>query len=347
MAKSDSITLSRFAGLRNTVAPERLASGFGGKNDPQTELQDAVNVDIDDAGQIRRRRGATMVAAGNFHSLYSTPTRSFVVKDGSLCRLFPDYTTVVLQTNVGSEPVQYVDVGADVYFSSPDASGRIDADDVVHPWGEQTGPTTWLSPVLNPTESLPAVRGKLLGRPPLATSMAYFNGRIYLAHENLIWATELYLYDYVDKTRNFMQFEAPVTGIAVVTDGFFVGTTEHIYFCSGPFTEMRRMPVLDVGMIAGSVVYVPADLVGGDNQSKNAALFLTKSGLCAGFDSGVCYNLTQSKNLFPDSNKAAAMFRRQDGMNQYVGVTDSGGAPTSAARIGDYVDVEIRRFKGA
>lgn len=339
MANKDSVTFSNFTGVVNTTSEERLKP---------TEQFRAVNVDIDDAGQIHRRRGATKVGNGRFHSLFSTVARSFVVKDGSLCLLKNNYTTQVLKTGVGDEPIAYVEVGEDVYFSSEDVSGRIDRDNVIQPWGETTSGGQWLSPVIHPTQSLPEVRGKLLGKPPMASALAWFNGRIYLAADELLWATELYLYNVVDKTRNFLQFESPITGVGVVTDGMYVGTTDGVFFLSGPLAQMQRIPVMDAGMVKGSVVELPADLVGvEDNRSKNAVLFLTKSGLCAGFDSGVCYNLTQSKTVFPESDRAAALFRRQDGMNQYIGVTDSGGTPASAARIGDYVDVEIRRFKGA
>ena len=44
------IVLSGFSGMKNTVSEERLK---------QDELFAAVNVDIDDVGQLRRRRGLT------------------------------------------------------------------------------------------------------------------------------------------------------------------------------------------------------------------------------------------------------------------------------------------------
>ena len=75
-------------------------------------------------------------------------------------------------------------------------------------------------------------------------------------------------------------------------------------------------------------------------------MFLAKTGLCAGFNGGQSFNLTQNTMVFPDASNAAALFRRQDGVNSYVAVADSGGTPSSNARIGDYVDAEIRRFQG-
>ena len=44
-----------------------------------------------------------------------------------------------------------------------------------------------------------------------------------------------------------------------------------------------------------------------------------------------------------DAGSAAAFYRRQDGVNQYIAVTNSGGTPSANTRIGDYVDAELIR----
>ena len=311
----------------------------------------ALNVDIDDAGQVRRRRGRIKVGDGNYHSLWQSEERVYVVKDGNLCRLLPNYTTRILKYGVGNDKVSFVKVADTAYFSSRSTSGAIDLrDDAVFAWGHQAedgGQGRWLSPVVNPTDNVPAVRGKLLGAPPNADYLAYFNGRVYLASGPTLWATELYLYDYVDKTRTFISFESDITGIGVVTDGFYVGTTEAVYFLSGPFGQMTRVKLADVGMVAGSVVELPADVVRGASSSKNAVMFMTRFGVFVGLDGGIAANLTQSRVEFPVSTNVAPMYRLQDGINQYVAVASSGGTPVAASRIGDYVDAEIRRFQGA
>ena len=341
----DSIIFSNFEGLRNTVTAERLKP---------TELERALNIDIDDAGQIHRRRGYTKVSDGAFHSLFTNNSgRMYVVKDGTLGVLYPNYTFESLLPNVGNDPLDYVQVGGDVYFSSMTASGVISMENIVSQWGQQVAPGQWLSPVVRPTETLPPTKGKFIAAPPMATSLTYWNGRIYLANGNTVWATELYLYNYVDNTRNFLNFESEVTMLATVTDGLYVGTVDHVWFLSGPFVEMKRIPIMSYGVMPRSSVEVPAELIkpqiNQDPQSpiRNAVMFMTKTGLCAGFDGGIIYNLTQAEVIFPDAVSAAPMFRRQDGVNSYVVVTDSGGTPAANTRIGDWVDVEIRRFQGA
>lgn len=334
----DSIVLSRFSGLRNTVAPERMAPN---------ELQVAKNIDLDDAGQPRRRRGFSRVDTSSWHSLFTSTRGVFGVRDGSLGIVRPDYSFEALRTGIGPTPLAWVEVGPQVFFSSATDSGVIEQDNSISAWGAHGGAGTWLSPVVNPTSTLSPISGQLLGAPPLATALAYLNGRIYMAQHRTLWATELYLYHHVDRTKNHMLFEHDITVVGAVTDGIYVGTTAGIWFLSGTFREMRRIPLMAYGAIPGSLVTAPAELIHPTmNQSRNAVLFLTTSGLVAGFDNGQLLNLTQDKVLFPGAVSASAVFRRQDGINQYIGATDSGGTPTSAARIGDYVEVEIRRFRG-
>jgi hypothetical protein len=339
----DSIVFAGFDGLRNTTSRERLKP---------SELEAAINVDLDDEKQIRRRRGYSRVgASGSYHSLYGDSAGlMLVVKDGVLCRLFQDYTTSALLAGAGGEYFDYVRVAGDVYFSSRVTSGKYSvSSNAVSSWGQVDSTGTWLSPVVNPTATLGQVNGKLLGKPPMATALTYYNGRIYLAQGSTLWCTELYLYDYVDKTRTFYQFESDVTMLEAVSDGVYVGTEDAVYFLQGDAFPLKREVIINYGAVRGSAVSVPAELIKPavtqelNSPVKNAIMFLTKSGVVAGFDSGITYNMTQSEVLFPDAKSAAVMFRRQDGLNQYIAVTDSGGTPGSKAAIGDYIDAQIVR----
>jgi len=341
----DSVTFAQFTGLKNTVTPERLKL---------TELERAINVDIDDAGQIHRRRGYAKKISGDFHSAFTSQSGVvYAVKDGTLGIVDPGYVFRALQTGIGGGGLAYVQVGSDIFYSSPTTSGVLTNGVTPGAWGQIGGDRTWISPVVNPTATLGQVGGKLLGAPPMASVLGYFNGRIYMADDRDLWATELYAYHYVDKTRTFTRWEDEITVLGMVTDGFYVGTQSSVWFMSGTFGRMARVPVASAGALKGSLVTLPAELVAPNipleqqTPSKNAVLFMTTSGLVAGFDGGNAFNLTQNQVLFPNAQSVAALFRRADGANSYVAVTDSGGTPSANTRIGDYVDAEIRRFQGA
>jgi hypothetical protein len=342
------VTFGKFTGLKNTVTAERLA------ND---ELASAVNVEVDDQGQIRRRRGYAKKLSGEFHSLFSAADGTvYGVMNGNLVIINPGYTTQVLKVGISSDPtagetpLSWVQVGDVLYYSSPQDSGKI-VNGAVMPWGTLNGAGYWLSPVVNPTPTLAPIKGKLLRNPPHATCMTYWNGRIYMGAGTTLWATELYLYDYVDATRSFFQFEGEITMLGTVTDGIYVGTDQGLWFLTGStLSELKRVPVMDSAVIPGSMVDIPAELANPpqmglnmDTEVKISLAFLTTNGFCVAQDGGQAYNLTENKFIFPDAARASALWRRQDGINQYVAVTDSEGDPASSARIGDYLDATIIR----
>ena len=339
----DGVKLTKFAGLKNVVASERLGPD---------ELELAINVDLDDVGQLSRRQGQTLLLAGATTSLYQSQAgKIFCVREGVLGQFLPNATFNAIETGYDNAVLCYAQVGDDIYFSggSSGVSGILSESQLtVSSWGPAND--FWLSPVVNPTSTLPSIRGRLLGKPPAATVLCYFNGRIYLAQNNLVWYTELYSYSLVDRTKNFYQFEAPVTMLGAVTDGIYVGTTEGVWFLAPTGQGMKRTRVLDSGVIPGTMAMIPGELanpsqVGLDEETpvKVSIAFMTKTGYCGGQDGGNCYNYTEEKFIFPAMLYGAGLFRRQSGINQYVVSANSAGDPVQDARIGDYVDATIRR----
>lgn len=334
----ESLVVGAFAGLRNTIAAERLQP---------SDLAAAVNVDLDDAGQIRRRRGRTQISAAAHHSLVQIAEQHLVVRDGVLGSLSSGYVFTPLR-EVGPQPLSYTAVGRDIYFSSAVTNGKI-IDGAYQLWGSQDGPR-WISPVVTPTETLGQIKGRLLGAPPVATQLEHYKGRIYLAAGPVLWATELYLYDLVDKTKNFVVLEDDITMLAAVTDGIYVGTRRQLIFLRGILSKGMEMTVIsDTPVVEGSVVWVPLSKVhpqargGAPVPERDSPVFMTGAGIMLGLDGGQVYNLTQDRVVFPDAQRAAALYREDQGVNSYVAVADSAGGPSTNARIGDFVDAQIVR----
>lgn len=334
----DSVLLASFTGIKNTVAEERLQP---------SELAAAVNVDIDDVGQLRRRRGYQRRHSASHHSLTTLGARTFVVRDGVLGELSDDlaFRSIV---PVGPGALCFERVGEVIYFSGEAVSGKI-VNGEYQRWGQRGGAGVWVSPVERPTDTLGEIAGRLLRAPPYATALGLYKGRIYLAAGPLLWATELYNYELVDATRNFIALEDDITMIAPVADGLYIGTTAGLDFLQGTFTDgLRRQRIVSTPVIPGSLVWVPYSRV--DPRARNGPMpegegpvFMTAGGVCLGLESGTVYNLTQDRTVFPAAVRAAALYREDQGANAYVAVTDSAGGPSANARIGDYVDAEIVR----
>lgn len=333
-----SIILSSFAGIRNTVSEERL------KID---ELAAAVNVDIDDAGQLRRRRGRVQVSSEPHHSLWAFPWMTVVVRSGVLGRLFPDYSFNPI-VQVGPELLSYTSVGNMIYYSSAVTNGKISADGIPLTWGEP-GAGVWISPVVRPTETLGAIRGKQLTAPPNATIIEAYKGRIYMGNGPVVWATERWNYDKVDRVKNFLPFEADTTMIAAVDDGLYVGTTNELLFLQGTLEDGFKLThIIQAGVVPGSYVVAPYSKTipqarSGPVPEGSGPLFMTAAGIIVGMNSGNAFNLTQERMVFPEAVSAAALYREDQGANSYVAVANSAGGPAANARIGDYVDAEIVR----
>lgn len=335
----ESIVIGQFNGIRNTVSEERLVQG---------DLSAATNIDLDDVGQARRRRGYSRKDAAAHHSLCNIAGRTFVVREGELGTLDPAYNFTSLG-EVGPGPLSYTAVGDVAYFSSEVASGKV-VGGAVLPWGQHGGAGEWISPVIRPTETLGAISGRMLSRPPAATEIEHYKGRIYLGHEKVLWATELYLYDLIDKNRNYMQFPHDITMVRAVGDGLYVGTTAQLLFLSGTLSKgMPMQIVMDVPVIKGSAVTVPYSKAhpqartGQATPEGNGPMFMTANGICLGLDGGTVYNLTQDRVVFPGAQSAAALCRFDGGATSYVAVVDSAGGTSANTRIGDHVDAEIVR----
>lgn len=406
--------LKNFTGLANTVAAEAI---------PEGGLVEALNVDIDDAGRIRRRRGTQSIHAGRFHSLFQTSDNAvFVVRDGMFSKLNARMDTAPL-LSVGDEKLHYVQVGDRVYAKSTTQAFSFDSSGSVLPWGiphvpafavqsapgaifagdcgvvatyvrtadgqeggasevryvstaggilvsgipdleghtanvylsagdnvsylaatRVAGSTMLTSPVqrlgvpLRTFGMYPPV-----GRGPLAKSF----GRVYIADGHVLWATEPHQFEWVDRAAGYKVMESRITFLASVAAGVFVGTESGVYFMAGPFDAARLSPVSNQGAPEQTPQEIDLAYVLKGDQQGVGVLFMTDGGICVGLANGQVINLTNKQFEFPKASEVSVLYRKQDGLNQFVGVSSHPGTPTGSARFGDFVDAEIIRHKGA
>lgn len=339
----ESIVVDQFLGLNNVRSPERLAMG---------ELSIAQNIVLDDARQARSRQGYVRGDTASYHSFRNIAGRAFIVKDGVLGVLAGTGPTFTPIATVGTDPLSYTSVGDEVYASSVSWSGKIDADNIVSTWGLASSTARWVSPVMTPTDTLGQIAGRRLSAPPLSGLIEEHNGRIYLAVGNMLWVTELYLYSQVDRDKNFIQFEHPITMLYSGDGGLYVGTTREIYFLPGTFSQgMKISTAMDAGAIPGSLVEIPAPMIhpGAGNQlipEGYVPVFTTTAGICVGLAGGEVHNLTQGRVEFPAMTQAAALHRADPGNSQYI-VADVGGRTWSLnTRTKTVTEFTSYTFKG-
>ena len=338
----ESIVVEQFLGLNNVRSPERLAMG---------ELSIARNVILDDARQMRSRQGMALEDGASYHSFRNIAGRAFIVKDGVLGTLSQALGFSPL-TTVGSDPLSYTSVSDTVYASSISWSGQISGSNVVSVWGQASPTAQWISPVMTPTATMGQISGRRLSAPPLSGLIEEHNGRIYLAIDNMLWVTELYLYSQVDRDKNFIQFEHDITMLYSGGGGLFVGTTDELYFLPGTFAQgMKIDTVMDAGVVPGSLVEIPAPMVhpGAGSQlipEGFLPVFTTAAGICVGLAGGEVHNLTQGRVVFPAIAQAAALHRDDPGNSQYIVATPSGTAWSLNTRTKTVTELTNYAFNG-
>jgi len=92
-------------------------------------LRDALNVDIDDKGNILRRRANALIAGtpANSHSLRMTgaTTGYLVIASAIYAVTLPIYTQSLFKVLTSNDPVSWVAIGDDLYYSNGTDKGRI------------------------------------------------------------------------------------------------------------------------------------------------------------------------------------------------------------------------------
>lgn len=140
------ITFSRFAGINNVLPPERIRS-LPTQDNAACELAAAVNVDIDDSGQLSRRAGTVLKLAGAAHSLWSNGDRCLFAQADRLLLLRADFTTATIAAGLAADqPISYASVADNIYWSNGTHSGAL-IGTKSGPWGMQVPAVPGVAPI--------------------------------------------------------------------------------------------------------------------------------------------------------------------------------------------------------
>lgn len=139
------VKFTNFSGIKNTMPPERLHS-LPTRDNPSSDLVTALNVDIDNSGQVSRRAGQTLKVAGAAHSLFSLGADCFFVQGNALQRLNTDFSVSTLATGLTlNAPASFVKVNQRTYWSNGQQVGVIDGGN--RSWGMAIPASPGLLPV--------------------------------------------------------------------------------------------------------------------------------------------------------------------------------------------------------
>ncbi len=141
-----------FLGLNNLLPDTQLMV-----KDKGQYLRQAINVDLNDAGLLSRRKGQTLVSALTApHSLWSDGLRTLFVQGGNLREItdFDTFTSSSVMALTSNSRMAYEAVNGHIYFSNGTDQGRLmSGESTATPWALATpaNPTiAVISGALNP-----------------------------------------------------------------------------------------------------------------------------------------------------------------------------------------------------
>lgn len=283
-----------------------------------TALRNAVNVDLDSAGNARRRAGYTKVVGGlNTRCGFSCPTGTFYVDGANLMRLNDnDTATLLYQGLAGNVSFEYFNVV--VYLTDGTINKRI-VSGVVTDW-----------PVDAHLSSDPEYMAV-----PAGSIVRHFNGRIYVAVGKTVWFTDPFTLGSVQKQRNFIQFAAPVTIMEPVTHGIWFAADQTYFYAGGGPDTFTPLPQLNYGAVPGTSVKVPYT---------NDVMWYSERGAVMATQDGQIKNVQEANIAAESGTIGAALIREENGIKQFIAsVRNQSISPLAAS---SFMDMEVIRKQG-
>ena len=278
-------------GLDISIDPSRLIF------DPKKGLVDlaqAINIDIDKTGRISRRKGYTKKVLGSFHSVFDADTFCLAVKDSVLSIIDKDYAVSSVLNMTTDYPVSYIKVLNKVYFMNSVQSGII-VDRSLYPWVYTNfiGPTTV----------------KTFSDPPIGHLIELYNGRMYIAKDDIVWYSERFNYNAYDLARSYIPFDLRICLLQAVKSGVYFGTEGGVYFLKGSTPqEFEFIKVHEGVAIEGTQVKIQDEKIGETDLGGEIVLsFLSNKGICLATSEGKVHCITKTKIDIPEGNYGAGI----------------------------------------
>jgi len=298
--------------FNNLVAVEYKPTTINNVNDPALlaidEFVSLTNVDLLDDGAIQRREGYSVTLAASSHSGWSnsSATKAFVVQD-SILYGFDGTSVVQITTLQNNNRCCFCEVNNVVVYSNGLDYGIIED-------GVSYGPV------------LPDLEFKIT--PKAGQCLEFYNGRLYIGSENIVYCTDPFTVDYADE-RHCVVFDAnsKITMIRRTDDGLFIGTETEIFYLSGNDVQeglFTAKNVANYGCILGTDVFVNGEYV--KDGSGTSALWCSTRGVCYGGSGGSFRNLTNNYYTYEYGYQGSAIIRFRNSQIHYIANTNSGDA---------------------
>jgi len=169
-----------------------------------------------------------------------------------------------------------------------------------------------------------------------------YNGRMYCAHDNVLWFSQPFRYGLKKTSKDFFQFPSKIKIVQPVDNGIFV-VAGNTYFLSGrePKEFIQTLVSEDDG-IEGTGLTLSGDSFG-LGFDKNVGFWYSTKGAVVGLLSGELKLLTENRLALRDQLvRGISLYKEKEGIKQVVSNFSSGGTVSSFG-IGTAVTSQLIR----
>ena len=293
-------------GLSDNIDPLR---GAYNTETGAVALAQGDDIIYDVTGAIKSRDRISLSVSGEYHSGFSCDTYGLCVCNGYLCVIEPDLTVRSLSVIIRGKKVAYArifDGSYDtVFFSDGVIVGKV-RNKVAMAWSVQ--------PYVG-VQSIQAQVTSFLQYVPVGHILHIFNGRMYIAVDNILYVSELYAYSWYD-IKNCFIFESKISVVNSVYTGLIVSTQHEVIFMPGQGPEdFGRVSALNAGAIESSDCVITASDIGGQAKSTQVFFAVPNRGIYSIDESGAAINRTEVFINFPTAGISACFI---DQVKQYI-----------------------------
>jgi len=180
-----------------------------------------------------------------------------------------------------------------------------------------------------------------LDAPPKGHLVKYYNGRLYIADNNILWYSEKYQYQHFKLDSNYIEFPDIIKEIMPVEDGIWIGSDKLYYLSGNEPTEFRRITKEDINIIPGTSVKISGSYIHMDNVPVGYKWFVSSDlGIFILFNQGMVINLTSENINLESADFGTSLFLQDEGMNQYLSILKTNENPNNSV-VGDLIETSI------
>jgi len=160
--------------------------------------------------------------------------------------------------------------------------------------------------------------------PPPLTCITYAFGRVWGVDGDTLLYSEPYQPGYFKPISNRFKFNSPITLVAHISTGIFVGMKDRTIFLAGTEPEKMSQVLAGAGSVKGTLAYCDnlpelGDVLGTPEKGyTDVPVWRTVDGIVAGNVSGRLFNLTKNKINMNAADVGASLYRQTSGGFQFL-----------------------------